>query len=76
MRTKCSVQSVITFDNLGLTLQVDRGNGWGMLVHLASGGCLGIYIRDNGKVHWEPNLSNTAPVNPPTEVWSIVSTMI
>ena len=73
MRTKCAVHSVITFDDLGLVLQVDRRDRWAMLVHLASGDSLGIYIRDGKGLHWD---SNGNDCQPPQAVWATIATMI
>jgi hypothetical protein len=52
MRTKCKVQSVVTFDDLGLVLQVDRGDGWAMLAHQLTGQSLGVFLRDSAGLSW------------------------
>jgi hypothetical protein len=73
MRTKCSIQSVVTFEELGLVLQVSRRDRWAMVAHLASGESLGIFIRYAGKLTWEPKEDFG---NLPTEVWTTIATMI
>jgi hypothetical protein len=73
MRTKCTVQSVVTFNDLGLVLQVDRGDGWAMLAHQATGQSLGVFLRDSAGLSW---MVKENADNPPTEVWAVVATMI
>jgi hypothetical protein len=76
MRTNCSVQSSVTFDDLGLILQVYRADSWAVVSHCASGDSLGIYFRERGHLKWEPKEVNSATTSPPLPIWSTVATMI
>jgi hypothetical protein len=77
MRTKCSVQSTVTFEDYGLVLQVYRADCWAMLSDIASGKSVGVYFRDDsGHLKWEPKEIGSLTVSPPLGVWSTVATMI